>query len=61
MKALPHIREQVQTSKRNEIVDVTDRVRRIIQDHGLREGLVILFVPHTTPCVANLPSADNGV
>jgi secondary thiamine-phosphate synthase enzyme len=61
MKVLPHITVPVQTRSRNEIVDVTDRVQRLIEEHGVREGLVILYVPHTTAAVTVNENYDPDV
>jgi secondary thiamine-phosphate synthase enzyme len=61
MKALPHIRVPVQTRSRNEIVDVTDRVQRLVEEHGVREGLAILYVPHTTAAVTVNENYDPDV
>ena len=61
MKSAPHIRQSVKTSSRNEIVDVTDRVQRLAHEHNLREGIIILYVPHTTAAVTINENYDPDV
>jgi secondary thiamine-phosphate synthase enzyme len=61
MKPLSHIRLPVKTQLRNEVVDVTEEVRELIKKHDLREGLVILFVPHTTAAVTINENYDPDV
>lgn len=38
----------VQTDERVELTDVTDRVRALVRDSGIREGIVSLWSMHTT-------------
>lgn len=45
----------IQTNKKRQIVDITDRVEDEIQKFGLRQGICHLFVLHTT---AALTTAD---
>jgi secondary thiamine-phosphate synthase enzyme len=61
MTILPHVRLSLPTAVRNEIVDVTNRVQRLVQEHGLREGLVVLYVPHTTAAVTVNENYDPDV
>jgi thiamine phosphate synthase YjbQ (UPF0047 family) len=42
------IRESVRTSKRSEMIEVTDRVGAVVRKAGVREGMVIVCVPSTT-------------
>ena len=51
----------VKTSSRNEMVDVTDRLRRILRSHNLAEGMLIVYVPHTTAAVTINENADPDV
>ena len=45
----------IETKRPKEVVDVTERVQLAIQQHGLSNGVIILFLPHTT---AALTTAD---
>lgn len=42
------IRFEVQTGASRALVDITDRVRALIEQSGVVEGACLLFVPHTT-------------
>jgi len=39
---------EVNTRNREELVDITGEVQRIVSESGVKEGLCHLFVPHTT-------------
>lgn len=52
---------EVRTSRRNEFVDVTGRVRQAVAESGVSEGLCYLYVPHTTAGVCINEAADPTV
>jgi len=41
----------VSTQNRYQLVDITDKVEGIIREKGVKEGLVLIFVPHSTAAV----------
>jgi secondary thiamine-phosphate synthase enzyme len=41
----------LETSPGDSLTDVTDRVRAIVRDGGVRDGLCCLVVPHTTAAI----------
>jgi len=51
----------VSTRQRDEYIDITDRVRGAVAAAGLREGLAIIYVPHTTAGVTINENADPDV
>jgi secondary thiamine-phosphate synthase enzyme len=51
----------VRTRKRNELVDITPDVKRVITESGVREGLCHVFIPHTTAAVTINEKADPDV
>lgn len=53
--------EQILTHRRNEIVDLTRRVQEIVGESGVREGLCVVYVPHTTAGVTINENADPDV
>ena len=61
MQSHPLVSEPVKTRQRSEIVDVTDAVRRIIRTKGVRDGMVILYVPHTTAAITINENYDPDV
>jgi secondary thiamine-phosphate synthase enzyme len=52
---------QVRTSKRTEFIDITRSVQEAVQKTGLREGICILFIPHTTAAITINENADPSV
>jgi len=56
------IREMtVRTKRRNELVDITPRIRDLIEESGVIEGICHIFVPHTTAAVTINERADPAV
>ena len=53
-RTIPIYRETIPTSSRSEMIDVTDRVRRAAAAALVTDGYAIVYVPHTTACVAKL-------
>ncbi|MBI5685022.1 MAG: YjbQ family protein [Verrucomicrobia bacterium] len=51
----------VSTHARAELVDVTELVRREVRAAGVRDGVVTLFVPHTTAGITIQENADPDV
>jgi secondary thiamine-phosphate synthase enzyme len=61
MQSHPLATEPVKTTQRSEIVDVTDAVRRIVRQHRVRDGMAIIYVPHTTAAVTINENYDPDV
>jgi secondary thiamine-phosphate synthase enzyme len=51
----------VKSSKKTEMIDITADVERIIFDSKIREGLLMIFVPHTTAGIIINENADPTV
>lgn len=51
----------VKTSRHCEMIDVTDRVARVVADSGVAAGTTTVFVPHTTAGVTINENADPSV
>mgnify|MGYP000218040552 CR=1 FL=1 len=51
----------VKTSKRNEFIDITDKVADIVRESGVQEGTCTVFIPHTTAGVTINEKADPNV
>jgi thiamine phosphate synthase YjbQ (UPF0047 family) len=60
MKRHSLITESVKTTERCQMVDVTSRVRQAVKSAGIDDGMAIVYVPHTTRCVAKLPPSTAG-
>ncbi len=53
--------EQIRTSRRVEMVDITARIRSLIEKSGVSDGIVVVHVPHTTAGVTVNENADPDV
>ena len=51
----------VSTGAHTEFVEITDRVQRVIDESGVKEGLCVCFVPHTTAGITINENADPDV
>lgn len=52
---------EISSRQHVEMIDVTKEVRRALLDTGVRTGMAILFVPHTTAAVTINENADPDV
>jgi secondary thiamine-phosphate synthase enzyme len=53
--------EHLSTRSRTEIVDLTPRVSDIVRNSGIKDGLCVVYVPHTTAAVSINENADPDV
>jgi secondary thiamine-phosphate synthase enzyme len=51
----------VHTSARNQFVEITERVAQSVTESGVRNGLCVVYVPHTTAGVTIQENADPDV
>jgi len=51
----------IKTTRRCQLLDVTDHVARIVKEHGTRAVAVIVSVPHTTAGITLNECADPSV
>jgi secondary thiamine-phosphate synthase enzyme len=61
MQSLPLQTLNVRTTQRNEMVDVTDRVTKFVRSNNTLDGMVVVYVPHTTAAVTINENADPDV
>lgn len=54
-------RIKVRSGEREELVDITDTVAKIVEKKGWRDGAVLLYVPHTTAGILINEGADPSV
>lgn len=52
---------QIQTHGREELVDITGAVRKLVREQGWQSGALLLFCPHTTGAVTINEGADPDV
>jgi secondary thiamine-phosphate synthase enzyme len=51
----------VKTAKTQQFIDITSLVSRAVSEKGIKNGLAVLFVPHTTAGVTINENADPDV
>lgn len=51
----------VKTDTRKQMLDVTGELRRVVGESGIKDGLVIAYVPHTTAGITINENADPDV
>jgi secondary thiamine-phosphate synthase enzyme len=61
MPSIPLLSETVETSTRVEMIDVTEQVQKIVRSKNVRDGYVIVSIPHTTAAVTINEHADPDV
>jgi secondary thiamine-phosphate synthase enzyme len=61
MKPIALRTESVRTQHRSQLIEVTDRVRKLVASAGVRDGMAIVYVPHTTAAVTINENADPDV
>jgi len=52
---------EVRTQSKNQWIDITSRIERIVSESGIQEGTCIVFVPHTTAALTLNENADPDV
>ncbi len=55
------IKINIRTNKRTEVVDITNIVQREIEKLNIKDGIVLIYVPHTTACITINESYDPAV
>ena len=51
----------VRTGQASAMIDITSKVQDIIEDSGVKNGICIVFIPHTTAAVTKNENADPDV
>ena len=52
---------KVVSKKRNEMIDITNDIQKLVDAENLQEGHVIVYVPHTTAGLTINEGADSSV
>jgi len=52
---------KVKSRKRNEMIDITSDIQKMINKENLKEGHIIVYVPHTTAGITINEGADPSV
>ncbi|BBJ27850.1 secondary thiamine-phosphate synthase enzyme YjbQ [Athalassotoga saccharophila] len=51
----------INSSKHFEMIDITEEVRKVVRNSGIKEGICFLYVPHTTAGITVNEDADPAV
>jgi len=51
----------VQTQGRTQMIDITSQVSKVLKENKVQEGMLFLYVPHTTAAVTINENADPSV
>lgn len=51
----------VRTSRSQEFLNITHEIRKAVQESGIKDGIVLVYVPHTTAAVTINEAADPDV
>ncbi|MGI5874025.1 MAG: secondary thiamine-phosphate synthase enzyme YjbQ [Bacillota bacterium] len=54
-------RLEIETTEHTQMVEITEQVRRAVAKSGVRDGVCLVFVPHTTAAVTINENADPDV
>jgi secondary thiamine-phosphate synthase enzyme len=52
---------EVRTSSQTELIDITRSVQEAVKKTGVKDGICIIFIPHTTAAVTINENADPSV
>lgn len=51
----------IRSTSKQEFIDITQKVQKIIDNSGIKEGLCVVYVPHTTAGITINENADPDV
>lgn len=51
----------VKSSNKTQLIDITGDIQKIVSNSGVREGIAVIFVPHTTAGLTINENADPAV
>ena len=54
-------RISIKTQQKQELIEITSQVERVVREAGVEEGLCVVFVPHTTAGIIINENADPSV
>lgn len=52
---------EIKTSARTQMIDMTGEVSKIVSESGIKDGLAVIHIPHTTAAVTINENADPDV
>ncbi len=52
---------EIRTRQRTEFIEITDQVRQAVRSTGIKQGICIVYCPHTTAAITVNENADPDV
>ncbi|EQB63850.1 MAG: hypothetical protein RBG1_1C00001G1429 [candidate division Zixibacteria bacterium RBG-1] len=52
---------EIKTNARSEIIDITDKIQKVVSDSKIKSGICIIYVPHTTAGITVNENYDPSV
>ncbi len=52
---------EISTRVKEEFIDLTSKIRKVIEDSGIQSGLCTVYIPHTTASITINENADPSV
>ncbi len=52
---------EIRTSARTQMIDMTGEISKIVSESGIKDGLAVIHIPHTTAAVTINENADPDV
>lgn len=51
----------IETKKREEIIDITPKILKLVEESKTKEGLCLIYVPHATAAITINENADQNI
>lgn len=51
----------IKTTRKNEFVDITESIRKFVEESGVKSGLCLVFCPHTTGAITMNENHDPAI
>ena len=51
----------LKTHKRIEVIEITEEISKIVRESGVKNGICLVFIPHTTASITINENADRSV
>ena len=39
---------EIKTSEKNEMIDIMDKIKKVVKESGIMHGIIVVYVPHST-------------
>lgn len=52
---------RLKTNKREEIIDLTEKIKEIVKKNKIKEGICVVYVPHATAALTVNENADPNI